>query len=96
MLIFLTKSCFLKFLTSNFNIPCFVLNFFISYHFVLLDKETRGLHADDEVLTGDYFGLALSDFGPVAHCPCFYFPGREILGHIDLNFREPVLIRVQF
>ena len=65
-------------------------------HFVLLDKETRGLHTDDEVLAGDHFGLTLADFRSVAHCPCPYFPGREILRHIDLNLCEPVLIRVQF
>ena len=39
------------------------------HDFVLLDEEPRGLQADDQVLVGDDFGLALADLGAVAHAP---------------------------
>ena len=64
-------------------------------NFVAFDKEARRLQPHDEVLAGDNFGRSFTDTCAVAHSPGANFPGGEILGHIQLDFRKTLGIGLQ-
>ena len=60
------------------------------HHFVGLDEEPRGLHANDEVLAGHHVGLALAHAGALAHAPDLDPPGGQVLGHVERNLGRAV------
>ena len=63
--------------------------------FVLLHEEPRRLQADDEVLARDDFGFAAADLRAVAHRPDLDLPAGEVLGHVELDLGDAVLVGVE-